>query len=59
MHWTKNLTGKKSGNFLFWFGIIFVAPFICGIKHFFLLKFKKDYICLQKNKFLFFEIKKF
>ena len=25
------MAGKKSGNLLFWFGIVFGAPLICGI----------------------------
>ena len=43
------MAGKKSGNLLFWFGIIFGAPLICGIKHLFLLKIYKGLYVFTKE----------
>eukprot|EP00828_Plagiopyla_frontata_P017872 TRINITY_DN2303_c0_g1_i6.p2 TRINITY_DN2303_c0_g1~~TRINITY_DN2303_c0_g1_i6.p2 ORF type:complete len:194 (-),score=15.46 TRINITY_DN2303_c0_g1_i6:88-669(-) len=31
MYWTKDMAGKKSGNLLFWFGLVFGPPLICGL----------------------------
>ena len=48
MYWTKDMAGKKSGNLLFWFGLVFGPPLICG-NFFILLNYLKGLYLYTKE----------